>query len=317
MVWNKINFSVDEVEEMISFYHNVKSTRKVGKRFGISKGTVSKILKENGVCLKTVTKTQKDIDMISDLYKKYGSVTKVSEITGIKSDTINKYLGDNKKKYYKHNKYEQKYSYDETIFDVIDTEEKAYWLGFMYADGCVVDGKGYPCCATIGLQYKDWQHVVKFVDFIGGEKEMIKFNKSKNRVDVKINNRHMSEALVRLGCIPRKSLILKFPNEKQVPKHLLRHFIRGYFDGDGTLYKRSRGSYCFGFVGTYDVIENITQYIQTQINISNVKMYRKDSKNTWEWKKEGVQALECAKFLYKNANVYLDRKYEIIRPFME
>ena len=48
--------------------------------------------------------------------------------------------------------------------------------------------------------------------------------------------------LNKLGVVERKSLILTFPTEQQVPKHLMPHFIRGYFDGDGSVYKQKQGN---------------------------------------------------------------------------
>lgn len=53
----------------------------------------------------------------------------------------------------------------------------------------------------------------------------------------------MANDLINLGCIPRKTLVLKFPNESTVPKQLIKHFIRGYMDGDGcisTYYKKRK-----------------------------------------------------------------------------
>lgn len=315
--WNKIKFSDGDIQHIIKRYAELKSTRKVAEEFNISKGTVSKILKENGIELKTINKTDKDKELILSLYKETGSVKEVSDITGFKSDTINKYLGYNKEKYYKHYIYKKKYSYDKTVFDVIDTEEKAYWLGFIYADGCVCDYKGYPCKLDIGLKYDDYEHLIKFADFIGAEHDLVKLSKEKNRCDITINNRYMCESLIKLGVTPRKSLTLKFPNKEQVPENLLRHFIRGYFDGDGTIYQRSNGRYCFGFVGTPNMIDNITNYLYQNLVLTNTKSYTRANPQTVEWKKEGKQAIECAKFLYKDATIYLDRKYQKICPFLE
>ena len=54
-------------------------------------------------------------------------------------------------------------------------------------------------------------------------------------VSTVIGNKHMRDSLISKGCVPNKSLILKFPSEEILPKELQRHFIRGYFDGDGTI----------------------------------------------------------------------------------
>ena len=302
---------------MIKMYKELKSTRKVGNFFGISKVTVSKILKQNNVFITTIQKDNNEIERMIALYKKYGSVKKVSELTGFKMETVNKYIADIKKEYYRPYVYENKYSYNENIFDEINTEEKAYWLGFLYADGCVRDSKGYPCNVSIGLQLNDENHLYKFAEFLGGEKDMVKVNHSKKRCDINIANKHMANTLIELGCTPRKSLTLKPPTATQVPLGLKRHFIRGFFDGDGTIYKRkTRESYCFGFVGTPQMINWISNYFYENTQCKPIKNSIIND-YTWEWKKEGKSALECAKHIYQDSTIYLDRKFEIICPFME
>jgi len=73
----------------------------------------------------------------------------------------------------------------------------------------------------------------------------------------------MKDDLIALGCIPRKSLLLKFPTSNQVPEHLIRHFIRGYFDGDGHFTNTEK---CFeaGYIGTEDfIIESLNHLPDT------------------------------------------------------
>mgnify|MGYP002625860766 CR=1 FL=1 len=50
-----------------------------------------------------------------------------------------------------------------------------------------------------------------------------------------VSSPKMKVDLIRLGAIPNKSLILEFP--KDIPNDLIRHFVRGYFDGDGCISK--------------------------------------------------------------------------------
>ena len=65
------------------------------------------------------------------------------------------------------------------------------------------------------------------------------------------------------------------------------------------------------------MIKNITEYLHQNLDLTIVKTRIKSNPQTVEWKKEGNQAIECAKFLYKDATIYLDRKYQKICPFME
>lgn len=123
---------------------------------------------------------------------------------------------------------------------------------------------------------------------------------------------------------PKKSLILKFPEEDIVSKELQSHFIRGYFDGDGSLLhsktsKKSVGCYetfCFSFVGTKEFLEGV----QKVLNINNKIFHdsRKDLEiNTWVLNIRGNrQAIEVGKFLYENATIYLPRKHKIFQTLL-
>lgn len=136
-----------------------------------------------------------------------------------------------KKAYYCH------YDY----FRAIDTEPKAYWLGFLYADGCVTDSGN----VNLSITAKDAEHLEKYrralqaehptesrttVGGFKGYEDM-----AYATVKIRIFSPEMRDDLIRLGCPPRKSATLAFPSVEQVPIHLRRHFIRGYFDGDGSI----------------------------------------------------------------------------------
>lgn len=310
--WNKINFSKDDVIKIKNLYSELKSTQKVANIVGVSKTTIRKVLKENGVDLKTCKKTQEEKELVISLYKENGSVKEISRKTGFKIETINKILGRLKQIYYKPYIYKNKYSYDKDIFEVIDTAEKSYWFGFLMADGCIIDSKGYPCTLSIGLQILDKDHVEKFADFIHCEHEAIKCHD--DHVSFSVSSKKMCEDLVKHGCVPRKSLIAKFPSD--VPECFYRDFIRGYFDGDGSFYKRSNGRYGFSIVGTPEMILSIKSFLLDNNDITDTKIYNITDR-TCEYKKEGKQAIQLAKYLYEDANVYLNRKYQKVCPFIQ
>jgi hypothetical protein len=115
------------------------------------------------------------------------------------------------------------------IFQNIDTEEKAYWLGFLYADGCVHSQENK---IELGLAEKDYEHLNKFRNFLQ-IKNKIAYRDSTKSYRLSFRSKKSKQDLIALGYIPCKSLLLHFPNSQQVPDYLIKHFIRGYFDGDG------------------------------------------------------------------------------------
>ena len=133
----------------------------------------------------------------------------------------------------------------ETIFDSIDTEEKAYWLGFIYADGNIktVTKKIQTYTLNITLKNSDIEHLHKFNIFMSGT---VNIRQNTNSCVWAASNKHLWQTLNKYGCTPNKSLTLKFPNENIFKsKDLIRHFVRGYFDGDGCI---SYNKYKYGIV---------------------------------------------------------------------
>lgn len=126
----------------------------------------------------------------------------------------------------------RKYFLDESFFDIIDTEEKAYFLGFFAADGTNESNEN---CAKIELAEKDKEILEKFKLLIKSEAPLGFCNWKKNFPDkqnsytLRMCSRKISKKLSELGCTPLKSLNLKFPTEQQVSQKFIRHFIRRIF----------------------------------------------------------------------------------------
>ena len=153
-----------------------------------------------------------------------------------------------------------------TNFEIIDTEEKAYWLGFLYADGSVGSKEDK---IELGLAEKDLKHIEKFRDFMNITNK-ISYRESTRSYRISFRSSKCKQDLINKGCIPKKSLILEFPNEKQVPNNLIKHFIRGYFDGDGSIAK-NKNKVRATIISTEDFCWGIKNYLDS-INI-NSKIY--------------------------------------------
>ena len=217
-------------------------------------------------------------------------------------------------------KLEDKYHYDKNYFENISSPNQAYWLGFFYADGYVVKGKTN-AEAAIELQKSDAAHLKKLNKCIGGNVE-VGFRKRSARLIVnqpvgpseacfiRFYSTKMVNDLISHGCIERKSLTKKAP--VGVPENFMRDFIRGYFDGNGTVahkYHRKVDKYYLAVcieTASDDFVEWLSNYLKEH-GFSNVI-----SKDTYAWK-INLHAPDNWAFLdyiYKDADVYLDRKYQ-------
>ena len=198
------------------------------------------------------------------------------------------------------------------IFNKIDTEEKAYWLGFLYADGSVGSKEDK---IELGLAEKDFHHIEKFKTFIGLPNK-ISYRESSKSYRYTFRSKSCKQDLIKQGCVPKKSLILKFPTEDQVPKNLLRHFLRGYFDGDGWF---SNTGKCFqvGLIGTEDFIKGFLNAID-DINKENkiFDVHRADGAKRYVFSGYN-DVLNFLNYIYKDSSIYLDRKYEHYLEFLE
>ena len=195
--------------------------------------------------------------------------------------------------------------FNEEIFEVIDTEEKAYWLGFLYADGYVESGNRN--AIELSLKSSDIEHLRKFSSFLGFDDNKHIFQ-DEVRCRFYFRNKKVKNRLISLGCVPQKSLILKFPSEEQVPRELIRHFIRGYVDGDGSLMlgKNHLGEYVkprFNILGTENFLEGILDVTGWR----KLKIQHPSNAYCIEW--SGFYVKDYLDFLYKDSTIYLDRKY--------
>lgn len=130
--------------------------------------------------------------------------------------------------------------FNENFFDVIDTEEKSYFLGFLYADGNIRINKsksGY-ISYIISVTQMEKEPLEKFIKAIDGVNIKITEysikSTSKIAYTVSLNSEILFTGLNRNGCTPNKSLTLTYP--LSIPADLVNHFVRGYFDGDGSVF---------------------------------------------------------------------------------
>jgi hypothetical protein len=166
------------------------------------------------------------------------------------------------------------YDLDKTYFDKIDTAEKAYILGFIFADGGIarVNGISYRLDFT---QHANGRDVLEFIrKQLGYAGPILYDQKSGNYVRdrLQISNRYLAEKLERYGVVPNKSLILEKP--KNLPNKFIGSFLRGLLDGDGSvgIYSINRTNTRGGmyFNGT----ENLLEWVRKQIRVHH-KLYPK------------------------------------------
>lgn len=207
--------------------------------------------------------------------------------------------------------YHNALKFNNTVFDCINTEEKAYWLGFLYADGNVHTTSNI---VSLSLKKTDREHLVKFKTFLEAQtnikdSSIMVNNKQYEISKISVCNKHFKETLINLGCVPKKSLILTFPNLSIFEnKELVYDFIRGYVDGDGCLTFSKNGRLNLNILGTKEFLEGICQMFPEKF--ASVHKVKRLKTNVWTISNCGQNADDVTYKLYSKATIYLNRKYD-------
>lgn len=204
-----------------------------------------------------------------------------------------------------------KYSYNTQAFKVIDSEDKAYWLGFLYADGAVSKNLDR---FSLSLAEKDKTHVGKFRDFIAPDRDL-EYQGGLNSYRIYISSKEITADLIEKGCTPQKSLTLQPPPEGSIPEHLIRHFIRGYFDGDGCAMMKKNGTRVgISILGTEEILEFIVSYFKSHGVICRSKIRKPKEYNAYVWANEATSdIMKVYNILYDDCTICLERKRDIMQ----
>jgi len=200
------------------------------------------------------------------------------------------------------------------------SDNYAYWLGFLAADGCVYNWKG-KVAFRLKLSLKDFQHLRRFHRLLRSDAPTpIRHDQGYHSVQLDISDRQFTDALAKWGIVPNKTENLAFP--KNLPPSLISAYVRGYFDGDGTVYQR-RDFYkgkqrkeivCRFISGSSSFLFDLAAILNANGIITN-KMYRNQNSNAFvlplSSKHENLQRF--VDYLYTGATCSLLRKRKVFQ----
>jgi len=192
---------------------------------------------------------------------------------------------------------------NEDYFKEIDTKEKAYWLGFIAADGCVTNKRGWHF--SWGL--KDKEVLEQFLLDIQASHKVRSLKPG--YFYISFANQRFIKNLTSHGIVPNKTFELKFPDS--LDACLLPHFIRGYWDGDGYIgLSRNMKDLQISVVGTHDFISKLAQHLYESCNLrSNSFYHTKD--HLCSFARTHRQAVKVCNYLYAEPVRFLRRKKEV------
>lgn len=215
----------------------------------------------------------------------------------------------------------RKYTLNERFFDYgLLTEESAYWLGMLTSDGGIDKGSNR---IKLELALKDELHVKKFAKDIGSNARIKYYDKlsfkNTNRekithsVSIRVSSKHMVNSLAQYNVIARKTYSITFP--KNLEDHeLLRHYLRGIFDGDGCISGEPGKHHQVYFSGRPEYIERLSEIIRNKLYIKGILTVKHNISIFTVYRDEDNYKL--LKYMYDDSSVYLDRKYKKANEFI-
>lgn len=258
-----------------------------------------------------------DKDLVIERYNELKNLKKVAKSFGVSLRPIKRIL--------KENNFEltnRRYEVNHDYFENIDTEEKAYWLGFLYADGCVRKTKS-GSQVVLKLSLKDEKHLKTFKNNIESQHKVIYHRNhtiskkgtqsfSDNCI-IRINSNKLVNDLIEQGCTPRKTFTIDKPT---IDEKFYKDFIRGYYDGDGNFFYSEKTK--MSVVTIVCASENFRNFLVEVISkIPNIGKIHEDKEKYTIKIVNIVGVINFLDYVYQNSKIQLDRKKEYYEKYRE
>lgn len=312
-VTNSTEYIDSKLDKMIELFDKGYKIKDIASELNIGGRVISRRLEKTGRKIRKEHKSKEFLmsksTEILQLYKEGKSTIEIGKIFDCVSSSIWRVLKENNADINP-----VKFNFvNEDFFENIDNEINAYCFGFWLADGNV-STKGN----VSKMQITD-------LDILTTIKEKMKYTGDfgitpayDNRLTsycLKISSEKLRNDLIKHGCMPNKTFLLKFP---QIPENLIRHMVRGYLDGDGSINvyssvkHRIYNRWTTNFVGTRDFLEPLMEIIN-KICVSGVYLQKKNKnndKNTWLLDIKNHHCIPFLNWIYEDSTIKLNRKYQ-------
>lgn len=298
-------YTNEQKEESYKLYKDGNSIRKIANILNIPKTTVNRWIKNKGIIRSSIYHSSnyyKNIkNNVINEYKSGIYYKTIAEKYDISPKTVHLWCRQSNATNHRGIK-----SYVENIhwFQNIDCEEKAYFLGFLFADGYIGNKDNNQYDIRFELKYEDKYILDEFVNVLKIKNKTFTIEQNKNNVvhkyyRIQFNCKEMVEDLYKYGLIYKKNNRKEIKNINHI---FIRHFLRGYFDGDGCLDNDCIISICAHDDFAMQLKNIFCKYgflckIKKKSNISIVVLSAKQKKKIYQ-------------FFYGNASIYLKRKKE-------
>jgi hypothetical protein len=311
--------SEETIKEIIDLYKRGIPPLQIGQKYGIMNNSVTRILRKRGIERNQHDERVSDenIKIIIDRYLEGKSSEIIADELNIDGSTVCRILKRNNIEIRPGEINKRHYKVNLDYFENIDTEEKAYFLGFLYADGSL-SSKGND--VRIVLHPKDIDILERFSKIIYGTVKLEETAPDEaGRIYKRfcVTAKKLHDDLTKWGCTPNKTFTIRFP-KNLLSDDLLRHFIRGYFDGDGCISIANTLRPVIDFSSNIVFIQELKAYLESKDFICNKIGINKENELSGNVQMTGLTNIaRMYYFMYDGASIYMNRKYNIFQEFLK
>lgn len=299
-------YTDSEISIIKNLYFEGKTTVEISNILKKSQSGIERLLKREGLYKKLTHRHSIPHDQDNLIVKMYTDGFTSSQIAKKYNVTSNSILGLLRRKGIDTSFSSRKDIYSPVsnlnYFEEINTEIKAWLLGFIFADGniTVPTSKQNSSIFQLEVHSKDIEVLHILCDETGLPLSKIHSSPKRNTVKVSFYSNTFCNHLYALGCVPKKAHSIEYP---KIPQELNRHFIRGLIDGDGSVTNSTIALY-----GNKNIINKYASLIITEANVDPlaIKYYKTSCYSARVHQKNN--RLKLASYLYDDATVYLKRK---------
>jgi len=300
----------DQQREVCARYQAKERCEDLGREFAVHPGTILNILKTNGISrsINFRNLTSSEIEEVCRRYRAGETTYQLAEAFGVSRPAICQHLRNIGQRRRTTSETKRRYYCEESFFSNIDTQEKAYILGFIATDGCIKKND----VLSIGLQVRDANHLQEIAKTFSDYPVRVYREAKTPCCNLTIRSKQIVNDLANFGITPRKTYTVGWPCLRS---DLYRHFVRGAFDGDGSFFLCDRGKLHVSFIGNEHLSPAIQSHLRQECGLPSVKFEVKmrtkdpDKIATFSWRYNCSQhVLPIVNWLYEGATIYLPRK---------
>ena len=308
MINQRRQFTDAEIADMIAMYKDTHSAIVVGKKYHYYVSGITRILKENGERIwQSRNFTDEEEDEIAKIYQAGYGVKRIARAYHLPHHISVSSSLERKGVAIRPNSIANRlYEINPDVFDILN-EESAYWWGFLYADGYV-----HKRSLIVGLQGKDQSHLEKLAKFLGSTapiKDKLDNTHKYSVCELFVTHSHLAERLTELGIVKHRTR----PDIVQnlLPVNLYNHWIRGFFDGDGSAGFRNNSLH-LSFCGSKEIMTWLQGILGPASGAKATPKKHTISSIYYIIINGNRVAHAASDFLYQNASVWMERKHDIV-----